>query len=72
MELITLRMENTDLDLNDWAGVWQIRIGQMTGSGIGFDTGPYESYAMSKPLMEGMSKVMKKKILVSRPHAHYV
>ena len=46
-------MENTDIGLADWAGIWQVRIGQMTGSGIGFDTGPYESFDMSHPHMEG-------------------
>ena len=46
-------MENTELGLNDWAGVWQVRIGQMTGSGIGFDTGPYETYGMSQAHIEG-------------------
>ena len=49
-----MTMENSDIGLNDWAGIWQIRIGQMTGSGIGFDTGPFESYAMSSPHMEGI------------------
>ena len=48
-----MQMTNTDIGLNDWAGVWQIRIGQMTGSGIGFDTGPFEAYAMYKPDMHG-------------------
>ena len=52
-----MQMENTDIGLNDWAGIWQVRIGQMTGSGIGFDTGPFESYAMYKPDMHGMNTV---------------
>ena len=54
-----MKMVNTDIGLNDWAGIWQIRIGQMTGSGIGFDTGPFESYDMKDPLMEGIVRLSK-------------
>ena len=48
-----MRMSNTEIGLTDWAALWNIRIGQMTGSGIGFDTGPYETYTMSNAHIEG-------------------